>query len=150
MSKTAIEEDIKVVSAFPSLSRASADTRYNDNATAASSTGIDTLGFDEALVVLDLGTITGAGTLNVIVMDSSVQAGATGAVAIPGAVFTQKALANCPNVYEGRIKVKNYNRYLHVRAIAATASAKVYGVSVILGKAAERPVSPVNDIGFTV
>jgi len=150
MKPLAAEEFIKVTNPFPSGSRALADTRHNDQVTAASSTGIDTLDFDEALVVLDVLSITSPGTLDITVMDSSVQAGAAGAATITGATFAQKLLVDAPELLVGRIKTKNNKRFIHVRSVAATASAKEYGVMMILTRAHIHPVSQVNTVEFTV
>ena len=150
MTRSSLEENLRPQSAFPASSRASADTRHNDQATAASSTGIDTLGYDEALIVLDLNTITSPGTLDITVMDSTVQTGAAGASTITSAAFTQKLLVDAPGIFVGRVKTKLYKRYLHIRAVAATASAKEYGIQVLLGKNEIKPVTQVTAAEFTV
>lgn len=151
MTVIAMEEAVKPSFPFPSTTRALADTRYNDQTTAASATGIDTLGFDEVQIVLGLNTITAPGTLDVIVMDSSIGTSAVGASAITGAAFDQMALADAPGVFNGRIKTKNTKRYLYVRSIAATASLKEYVVLANQGlNETSRPLTQLTAPQFTV
>ena len=150
MRVQAIEEHIKPVSSFPAESSAEAETRYNDQATAASATGIDTQGYDDCLVVLDLNTITSPGTLDVLVMDSSVGTTAAGASTVTGAAFAQKLFATGQGLALGRVKTKLTKRYLYIRAIAATATAKEYGIQAILGKNELNPVTQVTAAEFTV
>ena len=62
-------------------------------------TGIDCKGYDECLVVLNSGTNTSTGTLDVIVEESTAVGGTY--VAITGAVFTQIVAANDNTLEDG-------------------------------------------------
>ena len=149
MPISSLKEKIKIQEAFKALQRSTADTRYNDQTTAASAVGIDTKNFDQAIIALALGTITSPGTLDVTVLESSVGTTAAGANAITNAVIAQKSNGDS-GLYVGQIDTKNTKRYLYVKAVAATASAKAYGISVILGKSdGLDPVTQVNTVAFT-
>lgn len=145
----AAEERILVKQAAAPSVRPLADTRYNDALTAASATGIDTKGYDEALIVADLGAIS-SGTLDLTIMDSSLAASAVNATAVTGATFTQLTSSRDSGIYTGRVRTKNTKRYLYIRAVAATADDKAYAVNVLLGKADSLKVTQDNTPDFTV
>lgn len=145
----ALTEEIKVVQVKPPDSDAVAETLYNDTATAASATGIDTKDFDEFVLGLDLRTITSPGTLDISVYESDSAATAAGSSLITGAAFAQK-VSGVDGMFLGRIKTKNTKRYLYVKTIKATASAKKFGVFAILGRADAEKVSQDETLGFDV
>ena len=86
-------------------------THYNGSAD-ASGLGIDTKGFDDALIILHSGTNQAGGTLDVTVVAQATDTTASLASAISGAVFTQITTANDNAVYVGSLKVKDVARYI--------------------------------------
>lgn len=82
----------------------------------ANGTGIDTVGFTEALITLDPGTGTGAGSMTFTIEESD--ASGSGYVAITGAAFTAITTANDDPAtpYLARIRLQQRKRYLRVVA----------------------------------
>lgn len=144
----ALEEQIRPAEAFPADERSTATTLIN-NAAAGSATGIDTRGYDEALIMLNLTSISGAGTLDIGTYFGASNSDAVAISALTGASFAQKSNGD-DGVFVGRVKVKNQARYLYVKAVQATAASKKYAVSVLLSKADSEPVSQANTVEFTV
>ena len=149
-----VTESSKVVQAFPPRSTSSAETKYNGSVDGNTVVGIDTMNYDEALIMLQIGAISG--TLDVTVLDSSIDDDSTGATAITGAAFAQVTGAVSPSVgqdgvYVGSILTKNTKRYLYVKAVTATAAAKVFGVNVLLTRAdGPKPVTQAQTVAFQV
>lgn len=110
-------------------------------------TGVDTIGFDECVVVLNSGTNTGAGTLDVHVEESDDNLTFTD---ITGAAFTQVVAANDNTVYQGRIDLRGRKRYIRAVAVGDGANAAIGGVVFALHGAAVRPITPVNTEAFDV
>ena len=150
MSIESLKEGLYLTTAFEALTRSLADTRYNGLVTAASSTGIDTKDYDQCIIAFNLGTIASTGTLDVAVYESSVGTTSAGSNFITGASFAQKDNGD-NGLFVGQIDCKNTKRYLYVQAIAAVATAKDYGINVLLGKHdGLSPVSQDNTVAFTV
>ena len=144
----ALYEEVKVINAFLPASYA-AGTNYNGAASGA--VGIDMRGFDEATIIVHAGTVTGSGTLDITPMQNTTNT-TVGVAVVPNVAGTTQAFpqivaANDETVYIGRLQAKNMNRYLFIRAVGATA-ASVFGITVILSKAAQMPVSQVNAVSF--
>lgn len=150
MTIKALEEMTRVESPFRADARSSAETRYNDQVTASCATGIDTKGYDEALIALDVNAIAGGGTLDVTVLEDDAKSSAVNATAISGAVFTQKTSSDDAKTFVGRIKTKLTQRYLYVKAVQGVAASKKYSVHVLLGRARDLPVSQEQTVEFTV
>jgi hypothetical protein len=106
---------------------------------------VDCSGFHDALVVLNTGTATGSGTLNVKVQESA--DGSTGWADIAGAAFDQVAAANDDTLYQGRVKMTpTRKRYLRVLATVGVAACQAT-VTFILGQADRLPaVTPEFDV----
>lgn len=95
-------------------------------------TGVDTAGYDEAIVVFDCGTIAATGTLDVKVQDS---ADNSSFADLSGAVFTQCTPSNDIAMYVGRIRCDGgVRRYLRAVATQATAAAAASVSFVLAGK----------------
>ncbi len=149
MSRIAeLEEVIRPAEAFPADERSTATTLIN-NAAAGSATGIDTRGYDSALIALNLTTIAGSGTLDIGCYFGASNSDAVTIAALTGASFDQMS-AGSDGLYVGRIKTKNQARYLYIKAVQASAESKKYAVNAILGKADSDPVTQANTAQFTV
>jgi len=111
-------------------------------------TGIDTLGFNEALIIVNSGINGTSGTVDVKVQESD--ALASGYADISGAAFTQITESNDNTIYVGRVKLADAGRKRYIRIVAVVATAACdAGVAVILGKAENLAVSQVNSVGFS-
>jgi len=109
--------------------------------------GIDTLDFDEALIVLNAGAVGTDGTVDVKVQESADNSSFSD---ISGAAFTQITADNDEAIYVGRLKLgeKTRERYMRIVATVGTAACDL-GVVVLLARAAISPVSQVNTVAFS-
>ena len=88
---------------------------------------VDTRGYEEVEVCLDLGTVPGGATIDVQVLDTDdlanpfvlVQADPAGGVPGATAVFAQKTAADSDGLFFGRINMREARRYLRVQANVA-------------------------------
>ncbi len=110
-------------------------------------TGIDCKGFDEALIVLGVGTVPSNGTLNVHLEESD--ALATGYADITGAVFDEVTAANDLTPHVGRLNLRERKRYIRAVAVVGNQTIPLY-VGAVLSEARDLPVSQVNDEEFSV
>jgi len=108
--------------------------------------GIDTLGFDEALVIVNSGANGAGGTVDIKVQESDDNSTFSD---ISGAAFTQITEANDNTIYVARINLEKRKRYIRAVAVVGTAACDL-GVVVLLGRAGEYPVSQVNSVAFSV
>ena len=92
-------------------------------------TGIDTRGYHQALVVLNVGTVTTS--LDVKVQQSSDDGSSDAYADISGAAFTQVTTANDVTVYVARVNLDATERYIRVVGTGVGAS-QSYGVDVVL------------------
>lgn len=123
----------------------SANTYYN-GASDASGIGIDTKGYDEAMVVVHAGTATG--TLDVSLTATALNSTtASSSTALTSAAFTQITSANDNTVYVANVKTKNIPRYLFVKEVVAS-DVVSFGAEVLLSKAEKEPVDQDNTIAF--
>jgi len=116
-------------------------------ATSTDGTGIDALGFDEALVIVNSGTNTSTGSLDVIVEESDDNSSFT---AITGAVFTQILAANDNTIYQGRIDLRKRKRYLRINTVGDNSNAAIASVSFVLLGAKYGPATPTETNAFSV
>ncbi len=102
---------------------------------------VDTLGYDEAIVVLDAGAAS-TGSLDAKVQESA--DGSTGWVDIAGAAFAQVTSANHNAIYVGTIR-RGGSRLRYLRGVAVVATAAVLAaVEIHLGKAAAMPAQSMS------
>lgn len=92
-------------------------------------TGVDTLGYHQALVVLNVGTVTTS--LDVKVQESSDNGSGDSFADVSGAAFTQVTTANDNAIYVARINLDARERYIRVVGTGVGAS-QSYAVDVIL------------------
>lgn len=92
-------------------------------------TGIDTRGYHQALVILNVGTVTTS--LDVKVQESSDDDAADSYADISGAAFAQVTTANDVTVYVARINLDATERYIRVVGTGVGGS-QSYGVDVVL------------------
>ena len=108
------------------------------SSTTVNGTAVNTAGYDEAVIVLDCGTTTATGTLNVKVQES-VDSAFTTPIDITGAAFAEVTPTNDDAIYVGTIKLTAARKqYLRVVGVAATA-ASIYGASIHLAQAEKKP-----------
>jgi len=110
-------------------------------------TGIDCAGFDECLVIVNSGTNTSTGSLDVIVEEAPDD---STYVAVSGAVFTQILAANDNTIYQGRIDLRKRNQYLRINAVGDGSNAAIASVSFILLNPKYGPATPTNTNVFSV
>ena len=126
-------------------------------------TGINVQGVDEALVVLQLGTLTATATLDVKVQHSDDD---STYVDITGAVFAQKLPADSDGEFVGRIDLVGAKKFIRLVAVTATANTVYSGhFSLIMGPGSSAgtvnpptaaqsqkdiPVSQINAVEFNI
>lgn len=104
-----------------SILKVSQSVRAQSVSGAVNGTAVDTAGYDEALVSVNVGTVSATGTLDVKVQESD--ASGSGFADITNAAFTQYTPSNHQKTEVGRIKLVGRKRYLRVVATQATAAA---------------------------
>ncbi len=104
----------------------------------ADGTGIDRLGFDDAMFMLEVGAVSGTSpTLDVKIQESADNSTFTD---ISGATFTQITAADKSATL--RVNLAGKKRYLRaVATIAGTSPSFTGGVQAVLSKATTQPVS---------
>lgn len=118
------------------------------------SAAIDTVGFAEAIIIFDAGTVGASGTVDVTVTDCDTSGGTYAAVT--GAAFTQVVAANDEAIYVGRIRLDSatagttdkVNRFLKIQAVVGTAACD-FGVSVLLLNSTGTGVT-LNTMSFSI
>jgi len=106
--------------------------------------GIDTAGYSEALVILTLGIMAGAGTLDVKMQHADAD---SGYVDVTGAVFSQKVGADDNKCYIARVKldgntVKRWIKFVGTAAVAACD----HTVTVVLSGGQYNPSTPAGTV----
>jgi hypothetical protein len=131
---------------FQSLKPQSSSSASNDGSV------VDTLGYDECLVISDMGTATGAASTTVSVRYSAASDGSASS-ALTGASFVAVTSANHNKVFVGRIDlaalIPDTQRYLFARAVGDGANAQVYAVTFVLFNYKYDPVSQTNAVAFS-
>lgn len=92
-------------------------------------TGTDTAGFHQAMIVYNAGTTATGGTTDLKVTAATTEGGSYSDVS--GAAFTQVTTSNDEAVYVGRINLNGTDRFLKVSAVQATAAAE-FSVTIVL------------------
>lgn len=132
-------EDVKTVVMHRAQQLFSSTATYGDM--------VDTLGYDSAQIVLNVGICKGVTTLTASVYENHTWSGDTGIIAVTGADFTavtSQATAQ-QKIQVGAIETKNYKRYLSLKLTRGDAvsgeSTPTLGVSAvcILSKGDTRP-----------
>lgn len=108
--------------------------------------GIDATGFDEALIVANIGVIAATGTSDIKVQDS---ADNSTFADVTGAAFQQFTDANDQAIFVGRVDVRATRKFIRVVLVQATAAGDI-GVTVLLGAAEVVPVTQLNAVEFSV
>ena len=145
-----MHEEVKVVQVVPPQTVTATLTSWN-NTTQAGASGIDTVDFDEALCELSLGSMTG--TLDVALYESATDDGTT-ATAVTDVAGTAAAFDQLTGSVDNktliiRIRTKDLKPYLFVKVTNADASAKTFGINMLLGSADSEPVTQDNTVDFT-
>ena len=129
-----------------------AETLYNGNSSSAA-TGIyvDTMGFDEMVVTLSVGNITGNPSLAVKLLENSTDAISTATVptATQGGVtvtgqFTSVNTSNCSAIQVGGLLTKYRKRYMWVQTNQTGTGTIPYSITAVLAKADNVPASDVT------
>ena len=107
----------------------------------------DCLGFDEMTVILNVGVLTGAATLDIHLEES---ADNVTFADITSAVFSQKLATTDVQGYQATVELRGRKRYIRAVAEGDNANAALASVSLALHGATERPITPENTLGFRV
>ena len=107
----------------------------------------DCIGFDELTLVLNVGTLTGAATLDVHLEES---ADDSSFADITSAVVAQKLAATDLASYQGRVELRGRKRYIRAVAEGDNANAALASADLILSGATVRPITPENTLAFSV
>ena len=134
-----IEKNLKVVNLLISDEYAAG----TDNGTC-----VDSMGFEEMLIILNVGENAAGGTLDVKLQEGAESDGSD-AADITGAAFTQITTSNDVNIYVARLNLRGRERYIRAVGVTATAAC-TYSVSGIMAGALSLPVSQVNSAVFSV
>lgn len=96
---------------------------------------VDTRDYDEAKIVLNVGTALGPTTLGAILYESDVKT-VDSMVRVTGGLFPLVSSTNDDTVYVGSIKTKNYRRYLTLQLTAGAPGSPTIPMSAtaILGR----------------
>jgi len=133
--------------AFQSLKPQSSSSASNDGSV------VDTLGYDECLVIADFGAATGAASTTVSVRYSANSDGSASS-ALTGAAFTAVTSSNHNKLFVGKIDLARLDastqRYLFARAVGDGANAQVYSVTFILHNYKYEPVTQQNTVAFAI
>ena len=124
-------------------------TPVAQTAATVNGTGIDCKGYDEALIVLALGTIPSNGTVDVKIQESGDNGVADTFADVTGAVFAQKVAGTGALTYVGRINLRERQRYLRSVVVVANQTVPLAAMA-ILSQARVNPVAQVNAVGFNV
>ena len=126
---------------------------YHNGATGTVTNGIDTRGFDELLVELNVGAVAAAHTLDVTIWQNDTNT-TTGATVVEDKDGTDMAFAQIADggnesaTLIGRIQCKNTKRYIFVKAVVVGASGIAASVNLILGKPKSEPVTQDIAVAF--
>lgn len=111
------------------------------------SSAIDTLGFNDAVIAVYVGTQSGGSTADITVTECDTSGGTY--TAITGAVFAQITSANDLTVHQGRISLNGRKRYLKISNVVGTATAEL-AILVALCNPVNAPVTLLNTNAFNL
>lgn len=116
---------------------------------ATNGTGIDTVGFNQALLVLAVGAMGSSGTMDVKVQESSDNGVSDTWADVTGAVFTQLVDGTHDNTaHIASLDLSATERYIRIVSTGGTA-ASPGSVTVLLGDPDVGPVTQTYSTGFT-
>lgn len=115
--------------------------------TVISPAAIDTLGFEEFMLIVNSGTNGASGTAAVTVTECDTSGGTY--TPVTGAAITTITEALDNNVYVGHMYLRPRKRYLKVSVVVAVAAVDL-GAIVLLSGSDKEPVTQVNDVEFDV
>jgi len=125
-------------------------TLYNGAAaTTAAGTGLDTAGYDGITIILNSGTFTGDGALDVTVVTSATD-DSTSTAAVASAVFTQITTANHQAMYKGYVKVHAQNRYLWLKSVKGGSGAALISASYAMDRNPKHPELARASLAFVI
>jgi hypothetical protein len=121
----------------------------NHSASTVEGAVFDTKDFDSLFVMVNSGANGSSGTVDIKVEQGDAT-DLSDATDVTGAAFTQITESNDNDIYVGRVKCKNYKRYMRINAVVAVAACD-FGVVCTLSKYdGLAPVTQVNTVEFTV
>jgi hypothetical protein len=109
---------------------------------------IDTKGYEDLFVVLNVGVVAGTG-IAVKVQEDDASDGGT-AVDVASATFTTLTAANDVDMYVGRVKLRGRKRYLLLAFTFTAVTASNLSATAILSNARVYPVTQKNTVAFAV
>jgi len=136
---------LKPVQAIPAASLTG--TTYNGVSVTGS--GIDTQGYDGALIVLNAGTFTNAASALVTVIESATN-DYSGATLVTGATFTAITTANDVALHKGFVLTSASKRYIWVKAVLTGDGTAPMSATVLLGRPSAMPEATKTDLVFCV
>jgi len=144
-----LHETVKVVQVVPPETVTATLTTFN-NTTSAAATGIDLVGFDEAVCELSLGKMTGV--LDVELFDSATDDGTVATqikdINAVSAKFGQLGSGDDDKTQIIRIKAKDVKQFLFVKVTNADNDSKAFGINMLLGAADIDPVTQDETVDF--
>lgn len=108
---------------------------------------VDTLGFDEAMMVLDCGVFTATGDVTAKVTECDTSGGTY--TDVTGATTTNKVQAADELPYVGNLNLAKRKRYLKI-VLTVADDAIIAGAGFALSAAKTRPVAQTNAVEFKV
>lgn len=120
--------------------------------TTTNGAGVDCRGYQYALVVVNVGAVTGTSpTMDVKIQQSSDDGSSDAYGDVTSATFTQITASNDDTVYVGELKCEELERYLRpVATIGGTTPVFPTGVTFILSPEKYAPTTQSNDVAFHV
>lgn len=118
--------------------------------TAASTSGatVDVTGYDECLVILNVGVAAANAELDVALYEGPTLTACTGTIS--GASFRQVTATNDQLTYVGRIDLRKRDKYLQARFACDGSNAVIASCDFILVNPKYGPASQVNTVAFNI
>ncbi len=116
--------------------------------TIISPAAIDTKNFDEALIMINAGVFSATGDANITVTECDTSDGAY--AAITGAVFDEITVTNDQDIFVGRLKCKNWERYIKLSMVLADDVADASAIVLLTKYDGLSPVTQENTVAFDV
>ena len=148
MNNERIYEIASIVQAVPSGDKQGTSSTYNGTSSVSAS-GIDTMGYDGVVIVLNAGTYTGDGASAITVLECETN-DFHSATPIVGAAFTSITTTNHQSIQEGFVLQSKSMRYIWVKIVATGSGASPLGSIAILGRGYKMPITGSADLVFCV
>ena len=111
------------------------------------SAAVDTVGFNELLLIVNVGTSTATGSMVVTLQDSAATGGTYADVT--GTAMTAVTTANDDNQYIGRVNLRGVKRFVKVEMVNTTDACEA-STTVMLSHPEVTPVTQVSTLEFNI